>query len=36
MDQDKEGDVLILDPERPRAHIGGIGFDKQIGRKEDY
>ena len=33
-DQDREGDVLILDnTERPKKHIGGINLKKQVGRK---
>ena len=32
---DKDGDVLILDPQRPGKRLPDIIFDKQIGRKEE-
>ena len=33
---DKDGDVLILDPEKPGKRLPDIIFDKQIGRKEEF
>ena len=34
-EMDKDGDVLILDPQRPGKRLPDIIFDKQIGRKEE-
>ncbi len=32
-DQDVDGDVLILDPEKPKPHMPNINFDKQVPRE---
>ena len=34
-DQDIEGDVLVLDPDKPKKRLPDYQFDKQIGRGED-
>ena len=35
-DQDLEGDVLLLDPDKPgKRVVGNIGFERQIGRGDD-
>jgi hypothetical protein len=35
VDMDKEGDVLILDPEKPQKRLPQVNFDKQIGRTDN-
>lgn len=34
-EQDIEGDVLILDPEKPKPHLPNIDFNKQRPREEE-
>lgn len=35
-EQDLEGDVLLLDPQKPGKRLPDIKFEKQIGRPEDF
>jgi hypothetical protein len=35
-EQEKEGDVLLLDPNKPGKRLPDIKFEKQIGRPEEY
>eukprot|EP00347_Sterkiella_histriomuscorum_P001067 403373456 len=35
LERDIEGDVLILDPQKPLPHLPDINFDKQLGREEE-
>ena len=33
-EDDQEGDVLVLDPEKLQKHLPDIKFEKQLGRQE--
>lgn len=34
-DKDKEGDVLLLEPEKPQKRLPNVIFEKQVGRNDN-